>query len=286
MLREKLKYVAAVLLYGTVGTFLRFVALPSEMVAFFRGLIGAVFILLALLVRGKRPDGAAIRRNGRWLLLSGVCLGLNWLFLFAAYVETSVAVASLCNYLAPVLVIAAAPLLLRERLDKRKLPLILLALIGIVLVSGVLGGGGGSLKGVLLGLAAAVCFAAIVLCNRRLRDISPMDRSLVQLALSAATLLPFVLVKSWGHWPAPDLGSVLIVLLLGAVHTGFAYCLYFSGMGSLPVQTVALLGYLEPVVSVLCSAFFLAEPLTPLGWLGAALILGAAAAGELLPEKK
>ena len=286
MLREKLKYVAAVLLYGTVGTFLRFVALPSEMVAFFRGLIGAVFILLALLLRGKRPDGAAIRRNGRWLLLSGVCLGLNWLFLFAAYVETSVAVASLCNYLAPVLVIAAAPLLLRERLDKRKLPLILLALIGIVLVSGVLGGGGGSLKGVLLGLAAAVCFAAIVLCNRRLRDISPMDRSLVQLALSAATLLPFVLVKSWGHWPAPDLGSVLIVLLLGAVHTGFAYCLYFSGMGSLPVQTVALLGYLEPVVSVLCSAFFLAEPLTPLGWLGAALILGAAAAGELLPEKK
>ena len=285
MLREKLKYVAAVLLYGTVGTFLRFVALPSEMVAFFRGLIGAVFILLALLIRGKRPDGAAIRRNGRWLLLSGVCLGLNWLFLFAAYVETSVAVASLCNYLAPVLVIAAAPLLLRERLDKRKLPLILLALIGIVLVSGVLGGGGGSLKGVLLGLAAAVCFAAIVLCNRRLRDISPMDRSLVQLALSAATLLPFVLVKSWGHWPAPDLGSVLIVLLLGAVHTGFAYCLYFSGMGSLPVQTVALLGYLEPVVSVLCSAFFLAEPLTPLGWLGAALILGAAAAGELLPEK-
>lgn len=285
MLREKLKYVAAVLLYGTVGTFLRFVALPSEMVAFFRGLIGAVFILLALLFRGKRPDGAAIRRNGRWLLLSGVCLGLNWLFLFAAYVETSVAVASLCNYLAPVLVIAAAPLLLRERLDKRKLPLILLALIGIVLVSGVLGGGGGSLKGVLLGLAAAVCFAAIVLCNRRLRDISPMDRSLVQLALSAATLLPFVLVKSWGHWPAPDLGSVLIVLLLGAVHTGFAYCLYFSGMGSLPVQTVALLGYLEPVVSVLCSAFFLAEPLTPLGWLGAALILGAAAAGELLPEK-
>ena len=286
MLREKLKYVAAVLLYGTVGTFLRFVALPSEMVAFFRGLIGAVFILLALLFWGKRPDGAAIRRNGRWLLLSGVCLGLNWLFLFAAYVETSVAVASLCNYLAPVLVIAAAPLLLRERLDKRKLPLILLALIGIVLVSGVLGGGGGSLKGVLLGLAAAVCFAAIVLCNRRLRDISPMDRSLVQLALSAATLLPFVLAKSWGHWPAPDLGSVLIVLLLGAVHTGFAYCLYFSGMGSLPVQTVALLGYLEPVVSVLCSAFFLAEPLTPLGWLGAALILGAAAAGELLPEKR
>ncbi len=286
MLWEKLKYVAAVLLYGTVGTFLRFVALPSEMVAFFRGLIGAVFILLALLFRGKRPDGAAIRRNGRWLLLSGVCLGLNWLFLFAAYVETSVAVASLCNYLAPVLVIAAAPLLLRERLDKRKLPLIFLALIGIVLVSGVLGGGGGSLKGVLLGLAAAVCFAAIVLCNRRLRDISPMDRSLVQLVLSAATLLPFVLVKSWGHWPAPDLGSVLIVLLLGAVHTGFAYCLYFSGMGSLPVQTVALLGYLEPVVSVLCSAFFLAEPLTLLGWVGAALILGAAAAGELLPEKK
>lgn len=284
--RERLKYVTAVVLYGTIGYFLRYVRLPSEAVALFRGLIGAAFIRLYLAVRGKRPDRAAIRRNLRWLLASGVFLGLNWIFLFAAYVRTTVAIASLCNYMAPVLVILAAPPLLHEPLDRRKLPCAAAALAGIVLVSGVLDGAAWNPPGVALGLAAALCFMGVVLCNRKLRDIGAMDRSLVQLLVSAATILPYVLARSRG-FPLPgDARSLLIVLMLGALHTGAAYCLYFSGMGSLPVQTVAVLGYLEPVVSVLCSALLLSERLSFLGWLGAGLVIAAAAVSEALPPAK
>ena len=90
-----------------------------------------------------------------------------------------------------------------------------------------------------------------------------------------------VLVRSAGAQLHADARSVLIILMLGVVHTGFAYCLYFSGMSTLPVQTVAILGYLEPVVSVLCSVAFLHEPLTPAGWVGAVLVLGAAVLSEL-----
>ena len=281
---ERIKYTAAVLLYGTIGTFLRYVDLPSELVALGRGVIGSLFILLWLAVRRKKPDVSAIRRNGKWLLLSGFCLGLNWIFLFAAYVKTTVAVASLCNYMAPVIVILAAPLLLKERLNRRKLPCIFAALFGIVLVSGVWGTGGADPVGVSLGLCAALCFVGIVLCNRKIEGISSLDKSVVQLAVSALTILPYAVVRNLGADLRPDKTSLLIVLLLGAVHTGFAYCLYFSGMGSLPVQTVAILGYLEPVVSVLCSAFFLKEELSVSGWIGAGLILAAAAVSELIPD--
>ena len=211
--------------------------------------------------------------------------GLNWIFLFAAYMETTVAVASLLNYMAPVIVILIAPAVLRERLDKRKLLCVAAAFAGILLVSGVWNGSVGSPAGIFLGLMAAVCFVVIVICNRFLRDIRALDRAVVQLAVSALTILPYALIRNRGGLPAPDVRSFLIVLVLGLIHTGLAYCLYFSGMGTLPVQTVAILGYLEPVVSVLCSAFFLKEAMGPVGWIGAALIIGAAVVSETLPEK-
>ena len=283
---ERWKYIIAVLLYGTIGTFLRYVSLPSELVAFFRGSIGSVFILLYLKARRISMDRSAVRSNLPVLILSGIFLGLNWIFLFAAYIQTTVAIASLCNYMAPVIVILIAPVVLREPLDKRKLPCVAAAFLGIILVSGVWGGSVGRLSGVFMGLAGALCFVGVVICNRKLRNIPALDKSIVQLAVSALTILPYVLIKNRGAALVWDLRSVLIVLLLGVVHTGVAYCLYFSGMGSLPIQTVAVLGYLEPVVSVLCSALFLREAMGIPGWIGAVLILGAALVSETMPPEK
>ena len=282
---ERIKYITAVILYGTIGMLLRYVRLPSENVALCRGILGSAFILEFLKVKGRRVDRTAIRRNLKWLALGGVCLGLNWIFLFSAYMQTTVAIASLCNYMAPIIVILIAPAVLREKLDRRKMPCVLAAFAGIVLVSGVWNGSVGSVSGLIMGLAAALCFVVIVICNRKIRDIQALDKAVVQLAISAVTILPYVLVKNGGTPLNLDTGSVLIILVLGLVHTGFAYCLYFSGMGSLPVQTVAILGYLEPVVSVLCSAFFLHETMDAAGWIGAALIIGAAVVSETLPEK-
>ena len=145
---------------------------------------------------------------------------------------------------------------------------------------------GGAVSGAVLGLLAALCFAALVICNKKLRDISGFDRAVVQLAVSALTILPYLLLHNRGSSLRPDLPSLLLTLMLGVVHTGLAYVLYFSAMGALPVQTVAILGYLEPVVSVLCSALFLRESMSAAGWAGAILIIGAAVASELLEGKK
>ena len=283
---ERLKYITAVVLYGTIGMFLRQISLPTEMVAMARGAVGALMIVAWMRLRGERMDWGAVRRNLRWLLISGVSLGLNWIFLFAAYVRTTVAIASLCNYLAPALVVLTAPLILREPLNRRKLPCVFGALLGVALVSGILEGATGETAGVLLGLAAAVGFMVIVLCNRRLEGISSLDRAAVQLALSALTILPYVLWANRGAVIQPGLKDILLTLMICVVQTGFAYVLYFSGMATLPVQSVAVLGYLEPAVSVLCSALFLHERMTPAGWIGALLILASAVVSECIPERK
>ncbi|MBR0419844.1 MAG: EamA family transporter [Erysipelotrichaceae bacterium] len=277
---ERIKYIFAVVLYGTIGLFLRYVNLPSEVVAMFRGLIGSLFIYLYLRFKHVSIDKKAIRNNLFLLLLSGICLGLNWIFLFASYMTTTVAIASLCNYLAPLFVIIVSPLVLHEKLEIKKLPYVALAFLGIVLVSGVFDEQKGSLIGIVYGVLAALVFSIIIICNRKLKDISVYDRSIVQLLVSAITIFPYVLIHNHGVSLNPDLRSILIVIMLGVIHTGLAYCFYFSGMAKLDVETIAILGYLEPVVSVICSTVFLHEPMSVFGWLGALLIIFSAFMSE------
>ncbi len=279
---ERLKYIIAVVLYGTIGMFLRYVSLPSEIVAMCRGLIGSVFIFIYMKVTHREIDRESIKRNKKWLILGGICLGLNWVFLFSAYIKTTVAIASLCNYMAPVIVILIAPFVLHEPLDKRKLPCVFLAFIGIVLVSGVWEGTIGSVSGIIMGLLGALCFVGVIICNRKLKEISPLDKSLIQLIMSVMVILPFVLTKNIGGPLEIDLRSVLIILMMGIINTGLAYVFYFGGMSTLPVQEVAILGYLEPVVSVLCSVFFLHEHMGVFGWIGTVLVIGATLTSEMM----
>lgn len=277
-------YVSALCIYGTIGWVLAYVNLPSEVVVLCRGVLGTAFIALFVLVVKRRFDVAAVRANLGWLALSGVCLGLNWVFLFAAYRATTVAVASLCNYMAPVILIIVAPLILGEKRNAKKVACAVVAVLGMVLVSGVLTGGaqGVTAEGVGLGLAAAVGFAVMVICNKKMGPVPVREKAATQLAFATLAALPFVVVGNWGQELAPDVVSIGLVLLLGLVHTGVAYCLYFGALGVLSAQSIAVLGYIEPVVSVLVSAFILGEPLSAFGWIGAALIIGAAATSELV----
>ena len=279
---ERLKYVVAVVLYGTIGMFLRYVSFPSEIVAMCRGLIGSLFIFIYMKVNHKEINKENIKSNRKWLILGGICLGLNWVFLFAAYIKTTVAIASLCNYMAPVIVILIASLVLKEQPDKRKIPCVIAAFMGIVLVSEFWKGSVGNISGIIMGLLGALCFVGVIICNRKLKDISALDKSLVQLAISVLVIFPYVLINNVGKTIDFDFRSILIIFLVGVINTGLAYVFYFSGMSTLSVQVLAILGYLEPVVSVLCSVFFLHEYMGIWGWIGAVLVIGAAVTSEFV----
>lgn len=284
----KAKVILSMFIYGTIGVFVRYIPLPSSLIAMVRGLLGAPFLLLVMLAQKKLLSGAAIRKNLPLLCVLGVLLGTNWILLFESYRFTTVATATLCYYTAPIFIVAASPFLLRERMTLRKLLCVLTALLGMVFVSGVAEKGIpslGEIRGVLLALGAAVLYAAIVMLNKKLKDISAFDRTIMQLAISALVLLPYNMLSGGFQGISLSGFSVLMLLVVGVVHTGLAYYLYFGSMEDLKSQTLAILSYIDPVVAVILSALILGEELGLFGLTGAVLILGAAVVSEL-PEKQ
>lgn len=278
------KIALSMFIFGTIGLFRRWMPLPSGLVAMARGGIGCAFLLLVLLRRGGRMDLAAIRKKLPLLCLSGVALGVNWMLLFEAYNYTSVAAATLCYYFAPMFIILASPIFLREKITARKIACVGVAFAGMVLVSGVLrpeSGGFSGLRGVLLGLCAAVFYACVVLTNKRLGDISANDRTIVQLGVSTVVLLPYVLLTEGVADAQWTFASIALLLVVGVLHTGVAYALYFGALREVRAQSAAILSYIDPVVAVLLSALVLGERMDALSIAGAALILGAAMFSEL-----
>lgn len=286
-MNDHLKNVLAMFIFGTIGIFRRYLPLPSSFVAMMRGAIGMVFLLTGMCIGRKRLDRRAIRASLPYLCISGACLGINWILLFEAYNYTSVATATLCYYLAPMFIILISPVLLKERITARKLGCVGVALIGMVCVSGVVETGLASvaeLRGVLLGLAAAVFYACVVLMNKVTPHVPANDRTIVQLGVSSLVLLPYVLLTE--ELPAIRFttASACMLAVVGVVHTGVAYALYFSSLRSLKAQTAAILSYIDPVVAILLSALLLRERMSLLGGVGAVLVLGSAIVSEL-PER-
>ena len=286
-MNAKIKIITAMVTFGTIGIFVRYIPLPSSIIALVRGVL-ATFFLLAVMACGKRwPDKAAITRNLALLLISGVLIGFNWILLFEAYNYTSVAVATLCYYLAPVFVIIASPFVLGEKLTTRKTLCVIAALGGMVLVSGVIQNymnGGNTedlnLTGVLLGIGAGALYATIILINKKLKDISSYDTTVMQLAAASIVLVPYCLLTV-------DMGvleitpvSVALLLIVGVVHTGIAYVLYFGSIKELSAQTVAIFSYIDPILAVLLSALLLKENMDMLSILGAVMILGSTFVSE------
>ena len=281
----KLRLIAAMAIFGTVGLFRRYIPFGSGAVALARAVIGILFLLILQRIKKRPMNRKAIKKNLPILVASGVVMAINWILLFEAYNYTTVSAATVCYYMAPMLVVVFAPLILKEKMRPYKLVCAALAVVGIVLVSGVLTDGLSGGIGIALGLGAAVFYAGVMFLNRFLRDIGAYDRTIGQLAAAAIVLIPYTLLTE----PMPaqlDASAVLMTLVVGVVHTGFAYSLYFGSMDYVPAQALALFSYIDPVVAVLLSALVLHEPLTLLNALGVVLVLGSAAAGELIGEKK
>lgn len=287
--KAKSELAASMVIFGTIGIFVRHIPLPSSFIAVVRGFLGAGFVFLFLCLKKQKPDTAAIRRNLLLLVLSGACIGVNWILLFESYQYTTVATATLCYYMQPIFVILASPIFLKEKLTLRKILCVAAALLGMVFVSGVLQTGipaPSEARGILYGLGAAVFYAVVILMNQGIKNISAYDKTMLQLGTGAAVLLPYVLLtESVGEITAAMTAPVLAFLLIVAlVHTGVAYVLYFSSMGQLKAQTIAIFSYIDPIIAIVLSALLLKENIGIFGIIGAILVLGATFTSEL-PEK-
>jgi RarD protein len=283
---------SSMLIFGTIGLFRRYIPLSSGLLAFSRGILGALFLGLFLMIR-RLPEQRLKKRKGSWnrtsapvfflLILSGALIGVNWILLFEAYNYTTVATATLCYYMQPTIVILLSPLFFHERLTAKKLVCAFLAVLGMFLVSGAAGEGipqGDAFRGILCGLGAAALYASVVIMNKCIRNIDPYLKTILQLASASVCLLPYLAVTGQLSYVKLDSFSLLMLLVVGIVHTGIAYTLYFGSTDGLRAQTIALFSYIDPVSALFISVLFLHEPMGAAGLAGAVLILGAAFAAE------
>lgn len=275
--------VLSMCIFGTIGILRKYIEMPSAFIALCRAIIGTIFLVIVVLARKQRTDFPAVKKNLLWLLLSGGAMAFNWIFLFESYNCTTVTTATLCYYMAPSIMVLASHFLFKERLTLKKGICVLVAFCGMVLVSGVVKSGFPSLaeiKGILFGLGAAVLYACVILLNKKIDLKSAYDKTIFQLGLAGLILLPYTLMTENPATAVFSPVGITLLIVIGVVHTGFAYALYFGSIKALPTQTVALLSYIDPILAIILSALLLKEPMGIPEIAGSVLILGAAYISE------
>ena len=279
------KYIFVLCLFGSNGIVASYILLNSEEIVFWRTLIASVFLVGLFLLSKQKFSFLQHKKDAFFLSLGGFSLGMSWIFLFEAYTYIGVSVGTLLYYCGPVIVMALAPIIFKERLTPVKLIGFVIVLGGMVLVNSEAFLEGEMSIGIVLGLLAAVMYATMVIFNKKGQAIQGLENTAIQLVSAFLLVTVYSIIK--GSFPVTiNTESILPIIILGLVNTGIGCYYYFTSIGKLPVQTVSILGYIEPLSALLFSAMLLGESLSPLQLIGAACILGGAALGELYKEKK
>lgn len=277
-------FVSSMLIFGTIGIFRRYIPVSSDFLAFSRGVLGGLFLLCFMKLKHKTVREKLPANTSIWLAVTGAVMGINWILLFEAYNHTTVSIATLCYYMQPTIVMLLSPIFFKEKLTLKNGICASVAIIGMALVSGVIGGGGeksGNITGILLGLGAAAFYSAVVIMNKRIAGIDAYQKTTIQLFSAGLVMIPYMLLKGGFGSEGFSMNTVILLLIVGIVHTGIAYVLYFGSMDGLKAQSVAIFSYIDPVSALLFSALLLKEPLNAIGIIGAIMIIGSAVISEI-----
>lgn len=285
---SRMMLILSMAIFGTLGPFVRLIALPSGAIALCRAIMAATMIGLFLLLKREKIPFHAIKKELPLLLISGAAMGFNWILLFEAYKYTTVSVATLTYYFAPVLVTLACPILFKEKMSLKQWICFGMSTLGILLITGIgpLSAGSNHFLGILCGLGAAFLYASVILLNKFIKTVGGLHRTFLQFLAAIIVLLPYVAFS--GGIPLQNLTKAgwICLLIIGLLHTGVAYCLYFASLKDLNGQKAAILSYIDPLVAVILSVALLGEPLNLPQIIGGLLILGFTLWNEIsLPKK-
>lgn len=284
----KAMIVISMVIFGTIAPFVRNVSVSSGELALYRAVMAAILIGLFFVISKQKIDLKTIKKEIPLLLLSGIAMGFNWILLFEAYKYTTVSVATLSYYFAPVIVTAVCPFLFKEKMTAKQIICFVVSTIGLVLVINAGGlSGGNDYIGILFGLGAAVLYATVILLNKFIKGVDGIQRTFLQFIAAIIVLVPYVSFTSGVTLGGMNASGWICLIAVGVVHSAFAYCLYFSAIKEVSGQTAAILSYADPLVAVIISVTLLGEPLTIPQLIGGILILGFTLLNEIeLPKRK
>lgn len=286
--KARLMLIISMAVFGTIGLFVRYIPLSSGEIALYRAVLAALLIGVYLIISKQKIPFKSIKKELPLLFLSGAAMGINWILLFEAYKFTTVSVATLSYYFAPVIVTVVCPYLFREKLGLKQVVCFIMSTIGLVLITGIgdLSVSNSHLTGILFGLGAACFYATVILLNKFIKGIEGIHRTFLQFIAAIIILIPYVVISGGMNLNSLNTGGWVSLLIVGLIHTGITYCLYFSSLKELPGQKTAILSYIDPLVAVLVSVFILKETMTLWQVIGGFLILAFTLLNELNIKKK
>lgn len=301
MNKATIKVLIAMLLWGSLGVFVKNISLESVEISFFRGIIGSIFLGIVLLIkmRSKKKSDEDIyletskneykkkdKKSIIVLIISGMAIGFNWVFLFNSYNYITVANATIVYYLAPVIVIFVSPIFLKEKLTSKKVVAVICAMCGLILIvkTNTSNVNIDLTSGIINAFIAACLYAGVIILNKFIKNVDDYKKTFIQIFMASMVLLPWVIYRD--KIVFDSIKSIILILVLGIAHTGIAYCLYFSAMKDLKAQSIAILGYIDPVSSVVFSIFLLREPFSIYQLIGGVIILLSAIISEKKPKPK
>ena len=264
--KNKLKIILAMLIWGTMGVFIKNIPLNSIEIAFYRSIIGVVFIIALSISKKEKWDKEELREDLKVLIPSGIALGIGWVLLFQGYKNTTISIATLSYYIAPVFIVILSIVVLKEKITMKKILCIIVAIIGLLLVLDVKSigniGDNNHALGILYSVLAAVFYAIVVILNKFIKRLSGFKVTIVQLLVSTLILMPLTIINSTRSIISLDILSLVLLLFVGIVHTGIAYLLYFSSVKEIEGQSIAILSYMDPIFALLIAGLFLGEKMT------------------------
>ena len=274
--RARLSLILSMAAFGTLAPFVRNISVSSGELALYRAVLAAILIGTFLIVTKQKIPFRSLGKELYLLLFSGIAMGFNWILLFEAYKYTTVAISTLSYYFAPVIVTVVCPFLFKEKMTQKQIICFVMSTIGLALVVGItdLGSGGNDAVGVAFGLGAAVLYATVILLNKFIKGVTGIHRTFLQFLAAIAVLTPYVFCTSGMNLGSLNGTGWICLLVVGLVHTGITYCMYFSSLKELPGQEAAILSYVDPLVAVIIGVLLLKEPLNWQQLVGGALILG------------
>ncbi len=287
IINPRLMMVLSMAIFGTISVFVRKIPVSSGELALYRAVLATVLIAVYLLITKQKINFSEIKKEVPLLLISGIAVGINWILLFEAYKHTTVSVATLSYYFAPVIVTIVCPILFKEKLTGKQIICFVMSTAGLVLIT-VTGNmsGNNDLIGILFGLGAAFFYATAVLLNKFIRKVEGIHRTFLQFLSAVVVLLPYVLLTSGITLKNLDVTGWANLLIVGFFHTGITYCMYFSSLKELPGQKAAILSYIDPLVAVMISVTVLGEAITLQQIAGGILIIGFTLWNEISPKRK
>ncbi len=286
-LNPRFMLIASMTIFGTLGLFVRNIPISSGELALYRAILAALLIAIFLGITKQKIPFSKIKNEVPLLLLSGIAMGINWILLFEAYKYTTVSIATLSYYFAPVIVTLACPILFKEKLTGKQILCFIMSTLGLIMITGIGDvNGEKNFIGILFGLGAAFFYATVILLNKFIKNVDGIHRTFLQFLSAIIVLIPYVTLTS--GVTLGNLNSIgwINLLIVGLIHTGITYCMYFSSLKELPGQKAAILSYIDPLVAVLISVTLLGEAMTIWQVIGGIFILGFTLWNEITPSTK